>query len=138
MFNLFALVKDDTGAISNESLIRDLKQKFHGVQAYRISTQDLVMPRTTIVVMGREGWEARFFVRPGEDMVLSPAELKKALGKNASKLPDNFLDYNCEIAMVFGDDPDQEFTDDIIEIGEFIRDNYPSAVIIDQYNNDLW
>ena len=138
MFHLFALTKDDAGAINNESLIHDLKQKLHGVEAYRIHTKDLQMPKTTIVVMAREGWQVRFSIRPGEDMVLSPTELKKALGKNASKLPANFLDYNCEIAIGFADDPEKLYTEDIIEIGEFVRENYPGVVIYDQYNKDLW
>ena len=138
MFNLFALAKDDTGAINNESLIRDLKQKLRGVEAYHIYTKDLHMPKTTIVVMAREDWQVRFSIRPGEDMVLSPTELKKALGKNASKLPANFLDYNCEIAIGFADDPEKLYTEDIIEIGEFVRENYPGVVIYDQYNKDLW
>jgi len=138
MFNLFALVKDDTGTISNESLIRDLKQKLRGVEAYHIYTKALHMPKTTIVVMEREGWEVRFFIRPGENMVLSPVDVKKAIGKNASKLPANFLDCNCEIAFGFDDDPDHIHTNDIIEIGEFVRENYPGVVIYDQYNKDLW
>ena len=138
MFHLFALAKDDAGAIHNESLIRDLKQKLHGVEPYRIHTKDLQMPKTTIVVMAREDWQVRFSIRPGEDMVLSPTELKKALGKNASKLPANFLDYNCEIAIGFADDPEKLYTEDIIEIGEFVRENYPGVVIYDQYNKDLW
>ena len=28
--------------------------------------------------------------------------------------------------------------DDVIEIGEFVRGNYPGVVIYDQYNKDLW
>ena len=138
MFNLFALAKDDTGAINNDSLIRDLKQKLPGVDAYHIFKEDLQLPKTTIVVMEREGWRVSFDIRPGEHMVISPAELKKDLGKNASKLPASFMDCNCEIAFGFGDDPDQIYTDDIIEIGEFVRENYPSVVIYDQYNKDLW
>ena len=138
MFNLFALAKDDTGAINNDTLIRDLKQKLPGVNAYNIFKEDLQLPKTTIVVMEREGWRVRFFIRPGDNMVISPAELKKDLGKNASKLPANFMDYNCEIAFGFDDDPEQIHTDDIIEIGEFVRENYPGVVIYDQYNKDLW
>ena len=138
MFNLFALAKDDTGAINNDSLIRDLQRKLSSAVAYRIYTEDLQLPKTTIVVMAREGWQVRFAIRPGEDMVLSPTELKKALGKNVSKLPANFLDYNCEIAIGFADDPDKLYTDDIIEVGEFVRENYPGVVIYDQYNKDLW
>ena len=138
MFNLFALAKDDVGAINNESLIRDLQRKLSSAVAYRIYTEDLHLPKTTIVVMERNGWRASFDIRPGEHMVLLPSHLKKSLGKNASKLPANFMDYNCEIAFGFDDDPEQIHTDDIIEIGEFVRENYPGVVIYDQYNKDLW
>ncbi len=138
MFTLFALVQDDTGAITNESLMRDLNQKFHAISEYRLTTQDLHLPKTTIVVMEKSGWRVRFSIRPGEDMTLSVTRLRKALGKNASKLPTNFLDYNCEIAIGFGDDPEQQHADDVIEIGEFVRENYSGVVIYDQYNIDLW
>ena len=55
MFNLFALAKDDAGAINNDALIRDLKQKLPGADAYNIYKEDLHLPKTTIVVMEREG-----------------------------------------------------------------------------------
>ena len=137
MFNLFALAKDDAGSITNESLMRDL-QNDPGFKQFRIFTEDLQLPRTTIVVMEKDGWRVRFFIRPGADMTLSVTEVKKVMGKNAAKLPANFLDYNTEIAIVFGDDPGKRFTNDIIEIGEFVRGNYPGVVIFDQYNKDVW
>ena len=96
------------------------------------------MPRTTIVILEKDGWEVRFFIRPGEDMTLNLPALKKEMGKNAAKLPADFLDYRTEIAFGFDDDPDQLFTDDVIEVGEFVRGNYPGVVIYDQYNKDLW
>ena len=134
---LFALVDDAKGAITNESLMRDLQQ-FHGIDEYRVFTKELELPKATIVVLEKAGWRVRVSIRPGEDMSLSVSAVKKALGKNASKLPANFLGYNCEIAIGFGDDPDKLYTDDIIEIAEFFKDNYPGLVIYDQYNRDLW
>ena len=53
-------------------------------------------------------------------------------------MPENFLSYNKELAIGFGDDPDRRFTDEIINIGEFVRENYPGVVIYDQYNQDVW
>ena len=138
MFTLFALVQDPTDAITNDALINDLNTKFHWVKDYQLSLKALEFPKTTVVDMSKEGWRVRFSIRPNEDMTLSVSEVKKVLGKNAKKLPANFLDYNCEIAIGFGDDPDKLYTDDIIEIGEFIRANYPGVVIYDQYNKDLW
>lgn len=43
-----------------------------------------------------------------------------------------------EIAIGFGDDPDKLYTNDIIHIGEFIRENYAGVVIYDQYDEDVW
>ena len=135
-FNLFAIVKDHAGEIDNASLMRDLK-KDGRFKKFRLFTEDLHLPKTTIVVMEQDGWRVRFFIRPGEDMTLDLPALKKAMGKNAVKLPADFLDYRTEIAFGFADDPDQLFTDDVIEVGEFVRANYP-GVIYDQYNKDLW
>ena len=136
-FNLFAIVKDHAGEIDNASLMRDLK-KDGRFKKFRLFTEDLHLPKTTIVVMEQDGWRVRFFIRPGEDMTLDLPALKKAMGKNAVKLPADFLDYRTEIAFGFADDPDQLFTDDVIEVGEFVRANYPGVVIYDQYNKDLW
>ena len=138
MFTLFALALDLSGTITPDALIDDLNTKFHGVKDYQLSTKALEFPKATVVDLSKEGWRVRFSIRPNDDMTLSVSEVKKAMGKNASKLPANFLDYNCEIAIGFGDDPDKLYTDDIIEIAEFIRENYPGVVIYDQYNKDLW
>ena len=138
MFTLFALALDLSGTITPDALIDDLNTKFHGVKDYQLSTKALEFPKATVVDLSKEGWRVRFSIRPNDDMTLSVSEVKKAIGKNASKLPANFLDYNCEIAIGFGDDPDKLYTDDIIEIAEFIRENYPGVVIYDQYNKDLW
>ena len=138
MFTLFALALDLTGTITPDALIDDLNTKFHGVKDYQLSTKALEFPKATVVDLSKEGWRVRFSIRPNDDMTLSVSEVKKAIGKNASKLPANFLDYNCEIAIGFGDDPDKRYTDDIIEIAEFIRENYPGIVIYDQYNKELW
>ncbi len=136
-FNLFAIVKDHAGEIDNASLMRDLRKDAR-FQQFRLFTEDLHLPKTTIVVMEQDGWRVRFFIRPGEDMTLDLPALKKEMGKNAVKLPADFLDYRTEIAFGFADDPDQLFTDDVIEVGEFVRANYPGVVIYDQYNKDLW
>ena len=138
MFTLFALALDLSGTITPDALIDDLNTKFHGVKDYQLSTKALEFPKATVVDLSKEGWRVRFSIRPNDDMTLSVSEVKKAMGKNASKLPANFLDYNCEIAIGFGDDPDKLYTDDIIEIAEFIRENYPGIVIYDQYNKELW
>ena len=138
MFTLFALALDLSGTITPDALIDDLNTKFHGVKDYQLSTKALEFPKATVVDLSKEGWRVRFSIRPNDDMTLSVSEVKKAMGKNASKLPANFLDYNCEIAIGFGDDPDKLYTDDIIEIAEFIRENYPGVVIYDQYNKELW
>ena len=136
-FNLFAIVKDHAGEIDNASLMRDLK-KDGRFEKFRLFTEDLHLPKTTIVVMEKDGWRVSFDIRPGEHMTLHLPGLKKAMGKNAAKLPADFLAYRTEIAFGFADDPDQLFTDDVIEIGEFVRGNYPGVVIYDQYNKDLW
>ena len=136
-FNLFAIAKDPAGDIDNASLMRDLRKDAR-FQQFRLFTEDLHLPKTTIVVMEKDGWRVSFDIRPGEHMTLHLPGLKKAMGKNAAKLPADFLDYKTEIAFGFDDDPDQLFTDDVIEVGEFVRGNYPGVVIYDQYNKGLW
>ncbi|MDO5289677.1 MAG: hypothetical protein Q4F13_08605 [Pseudomonadota bacterium] len=91
----------------------------------------------TLVVMEKENWKIEFEIREQEDMTISLTELQKILKKKTT-LPENFLSYNKELAIGFGDDPDRRFTDEIINIGEFVRESYPGVVIYDQYNEDVW
>lgn len=80
MFTLLALLKDHAANFTNASLMHDL-QALPGIQDFRVFTRDLQLSRTTIVVMEKQAWRVRFFIRPGEDMTLSTSEVKKALGK---------------------------------------------------------
>lgn len=137
MFTLFALLHDPSNSVDNDSLIRDLRQKFPWIKEYTVSTETLEFPAVTLVVMEKENWKVEFEIREQEDMTLSLTELQKILKKKTT-LPENFLSYNKELAIGFGDDPDRRFTDEIINIGEFVRENYPGVVIFDQYNKDVW
>ncbi|WP_143326763.1 hypothetical protein [Vandammella animalimorsus] len=137
MFNLFALLYDPTGSVDNDSLMDDLKQRFPWIKEYRVFTETLQFPAITRVILEKDGWRVRFNIREQEDMTLSLSRLQKILKKKTA-LPENFLSYNKELAIGFGDDPDRRFTDEIIHIGEFVRENYPGVVIYDQYNEDVW
>ena len=137
MLTLFALVKDDADAITNDTLVRDLKHKLALAKEFEITTETLVFPRVTEVVMTKGNWSVRFEIRPESSMTLSVKELQKILGKK-TQLPPDFQRYNKEIAVGFGDDPQKEHTNEIIFIGEFLRENYPRVVIFDQYNQDVW
>lgn len=137
MFTLFALVKDTSGAIDNDALMRDLTQKFHLASEFQIGTETLFFPRVTEVVMTKADWSVSFQIRPEDSMTLDLTELQKILGQK-TKLPADFLSYNKEIAIGFGDDPEKKYTNEIIFVGEFVRENYPGVVIFDQYNQDVW
>ncbi|WP_347484784.1 hypothetical protein ABFV80_002589 [Vandammella animalimorsus] len=137
MFNLFALLYDPSGRIDNDSLMHDLRQKFSWIGQYAVCTEQLDFPDVTLVVLEKEGWRVEFEIREQDSMTLSLGALQKILKKKAA-LPGNFLACNKELAIGFGDDPDRRFTDEIIQIGEFVRENYPGVVIYDQYNEDVW
>lgn len=137
MLTLFALVKDDADAITNDTLVRDLKHKLALAKEFAITTETLVFPRVTEVVMTKGNWSVRFEIRPESSRTLSVKELQKILGKK-TQLPPDCQRYNKEIAVGFGGDPQKEHTNEIIFIGEFLRESYPGVVIFDQYNQDVW
>lgn len=138
MFNLFALVKDPDGAITNDTLIHDLERGFPFLAEYAVSKKDLIMPRTTIVVLAKQDWTIRLSIRDQENMSVTPAHVLKYARKRKTVFPDHFESYDTEIAIGFSADPEQEYTDDIIYMGEFIRENYPGVFIWDQYNRTSW
>lgn len=137
MFTLFALVHDPAGAADNDTLIRDLQRHLVGIEAYQVAKKDLALPRMTVVDLTKDGWRVRFSLRRGESMTLGLPQLRKILDAKTA-LPEDFDSYDLEIAIGFGDDPDQQHTNDILQFGEFVRENYPGVVIFDQYNQDIW
>ena len=70
-------------------------------------------------------------------MTLDPTAVAEALPAG-TVLPPDFADYDTQIVLGFGDDPERLHTNDIIFLGEFVREMYPGVVIFDQYNVDLW
>ena len=72
--------------------------------------------------------DVSFQIRPGEDMTLSLAELQKILGKKTT-LPADFESYDSEIAIDLNHDLEKKYTDETIEIGEFVRGYFPGAMI---------
>lgn len=137
MFTLFALLPDASGGVTNDSLIRDVKKGLPGVEEFEISKKELVFPKVTVVLLQKLGWRVRLQIRKDEGMTLSLPELQRILGTK-TQLPADFSSYNTEIAIGFGDDPEKQYTNDIIFVGEFVRENFPGVVIFDQYNEDVW
>ena len=67
--------------------------------------------------------------------------MKKVRDRAADAAEDRVLDILLPPArptIGFGDDPERLHSDDIIHLGEFVREAYPGVVIFDQYNVDLW
>ena len=62
--------------------------------------------------------------------------MKRPPGSTAPPLP-----ARTPLAPMFAlleNDADKLYANDIVFIGEFIRENYPGVVIYDPYNEDLW
>ena len=137
MFNLFALWRDADDRLDVATLKEDFQTRFAFAGDYTIATRDLVFPRVTVLVLSRGDWEVEVWLRKGEDMTLEPTAVATALPPGAA-LPADFADYDTEIVLGFGDDPERLHSDDIIHLGEFVREAYPGVVIFDQYNVDLW
>lgn len=137
MFTLFALLPDASGGVTNDSLIRDVKKGLPGVEEFEISKKELVFPKVTVVLLQKLGWRVRLQIRKDEGRTLSLPELQRILGTK-TQLPADFSSYNTEIAIGFGDDPEKQYANDIIFVGEFVRENFPGVVIFDQYNEDVW
>ena len=137
MFNLFALWRDADDRLDMAALKDDFETRFAFAGDYTITTKDLVFPRVTIVVLTQGDWEVQVWLWKGEDMTLDPTAVAEALPAG-TVLPPDFADYDAQIVLGFGDDPERLHTNDIIFLGEFVRETYPGVVIFDQYNVDLW
>lgn len=137
MFTLFALLHDADGRIDHAALLRDFQQTFPFASEYTILSETQVFPATERVVLEKAGWRVRLTIRKQGSMSLSLPALQKILRPKAA-LPAHFLAYDTEIAIGFGDDPEDAHTNDILHIGEFVRENFSGVLIYDQYNQALW
>ena len=134
MMTLFMLLRGDANAITNASLINDIKTKYHWAPEFHIYEEQLVLPRTTVIQMDKPDWRVRISIRPDEDMTLDTGILAPLLSKE-EPLPEGFLDYNIEIAVGFRDEPERQCVDDVIFMSEFFKENYPGIVIFDNDHN---
>ena len=137
MFTLFVFLRDDNHAVNNDLLACGLKQHFPWYSDFALSTETLIFPPVSLLVLERKGWRVRFEIREVDEMSLDVAVLQKILQKKTA-LPADFLAYNKEIAVGFDDDPQRRFTDDVIGVAECLRDIFPDAVLFDQYNGEVW
>lgn len=128
MFTLFALLKDPDEAVDNERLLRDIREQFAWARDYELSEEELVFPKFTNVVMRNGDWKVSFQIRRDTGRSINLGPLRRAIG--VRKLPPDFLEYDTEVAIGFADDPERVYTDDIINIGEFVREAYPGVVLL--------
>ena len=132
--NLYMLLHDDVDTFTNAKLINDITTKFAWASEYTIWEEALHWPRITEICLDKDDWRIRIDIRSGEDMSCDPARLAAQLSKQGP-LPDNFLDYNIEIAVGFRDEPERQCVDDVIFMSEFFKENYPGIVIFDNDNH---
>lgn len=128
MFTLFALLRDPDEEIDNDRLMRDIREQFAWAREYEVFEHELVFPKFTDVVMRKDAWKASFQIRRDTGRSINLGPLRRAIG--VRKLPPDFLEYDTEIAIRFDDDPEREYTDEIINIGEFMRETYPGIVLL--------
>jgi hypothetical protein len=130
------LLRGDANEITNASLIGDIKAKFPLASEFNIYEKALVIPRTTVIEMEREDSSIRISIRPDDNMTIDLGYYAPLISKE-EPLPEDFLDYNIEIAIGFWDNPEDEHSDDVIFMSEFFKAKYPGIVIFD-WNRNRW
>lgn len=131
MFTIFALMKAPD--LTPEGLAELLAERYHDIDAYTVSLTELAWPRfTNVDLVHADGWTLWFQIRHEDGRSLDPPTLGAFL-RHKSMVPDGFDDYDTELVAHFGDDPDQEHTNDILFLTEFLTEQFPGVVL---YNAD--
>jgi len=81
VFTLFVLLRDDNHAVNNDLLACGLKQHFPWYSDFALSTETLIFPPVSLLVLERKGWRVRFEIREADEMSLDVAVLQKILQK---------------------------------------------------------
>ncbi len=132
-FVLCAFLPDHAPVLSSESLAADLKRLFRGEDGFSVSFEELPFADSPSLMLRWYLWRIRVACQEGDTVREETAQIRKVLGPAA---PDQLAGMRRKINVVFGDDNDRKYTNQIIHVMDFLR-ALPGAIIFDPQQSDF-
>ena len=132
-FALYALLGPAAPIVTNESLASDLARHFAGQEAFSVQFERLPFAAARTLALRWDRWLVRVAFEEGQDVVADSQALCKMLGVSA---PPALTQVARRIRVVFGDDPDRRYTNQIVYVMEFLA-GIPDTTVIDPQQKDI-
>jgi len=133
MFSLYALLGEGAPAVSPESLADELKSLFRNDAGFSLQYEQLPFAKHKSVTLRWGTWLARLNYEEGKKVVDDSAEISRILGSAA---PPKLASIDKRIRAVFGDDEAREYTNQTIDLMEFLR-GIKGAIVFDPQQKDI-
>jgi hypothetical protein len=133
VFVLYGLLGDASPPFSDEILSRELSRYFSGDERVSVSSRALPFGGRRVVVLSWPSWQIRVAYEEGDSVAKDSAEIRRRLGAAA---PSGLPGIRKRIRAVFGDDDGREYTNEAIEMMQFLT-AIPGAVVFDPQQNDI-
>jgi hypothetical protein len=133
VFVLYGLLGDASPPFSHEILSRELSRFFSGDERLSVSSRALPFGGRRVVALSWPSWEIRVAYEEGDSVAEDSAEIHRRLGAAAA---DGLPGIRRRIRAVFGDDDGREYTNETIEMMEFLT-AIPGVVVFDPQQNNI-
>jgi hypothetical protein len=130
---IYAVLGEEAPAMTNESLASDLEHFFRNEEHFSIQFEQLPFVKKKNLALWWGNWLVRVHYEEGANVVEDSAEISKIVGAAA---PSNLAGRNRRIRVVFGQDDEREYTNEIIRLMDFLQ-MIPGTVMFDPQQRDL-
>ena len=132
-FSLLALLTEQSPVISNESLADELKAYFENEEDFSLKFERLPFAKTDTLALRWGNWLMRVAYEEGSRIQDESAQIQEILGKRS---PRELSGIDRRVRVVFADDNDREYTNQIVDKMQFLQD-IEGSIVFDPQKNDL-
>ncbi|KPC53164.1 hypothetical protein WG78_08740 [Amantichitinum ursilacus] len=131
-FALYVLLDSFAPVMSNETLEQGLKRAFHTDNRFSIEVDRLPFVNRDTLILRWDSWSSRISYEEGDYVKEDSIEIAKVLKERLNN-PERF---DRRIRLVFNNDPEREYTNEMILIQDYFR-VIPGSVIVDVQQNEI-
>lgn len=133
MFTMLALLAVDFPDVSIESLAEKAQASFGADRGFRFEFETLPFKKDRSLTLRWPGWTARLFCEQGAKVTDDTAEITRILG---DRTPPALPTATRRVRAVFYEDPQDEYTEQMVELTRMLRE-LPGALVFDPQQNDI-
>jgi hypothetical protein len=133
MFTLYAMLAEGAPAVSSEWLAAELGSRYGKSKGFSWKYAQLPLAKHKSVSARWGEWLVRFNYEEGKHVAVESTEISKILGPAA---PPNLAGIDKRIRVVFHDDPARKYTNETIDIMEFLT-QIKGAIVFDPQQKNI-